>query len=142
VAIKLSKSNFNQNVIRIHRDNVTGFGDDDEMMDIDLSRIPDTFNKIAILVNVHKGEIRSTYFGKVPNTSISISKNGWQIYSCNITSRYAKYNAVVPAYFIRDKKSNKWKLKTKGTVLHGDSITQVLSSYKLVEKHIFKKVEG
>lgn len=133
ISIKKSNPNFEHNVIVLHRDNVTGFRSDDEVMDIDFTRIPDAYDKLSILVNAHKGEVRSIYFGKVPNTYISIESNGAKIFSCNMSSKFPKYNAIIPACFTKDE-NGQWNLSSKPIILHGDKITQVLSSYKQITK--------
>ena len=56
-------------------DNLTGDGDgDDEVIMIDVSKIPSEIKKIAICVTIHDAEARRQNFGQVSNAYIRIAK--------------------------------------------------------------------
>mgnify|MGYP003634502453 FL=1 len=54
-------------------DNRTGEGDgDDEILKVDLSRVPADIDKIAFSVTIHEGQTRNQNFGQVANAYIRI----------------------------------------------------------------------
>lgn len=54
-------------------DNRTGVGDgDDEVIKVDLTRVPADIDKIAITVTIHDAQIRNQNFGQIANAFIRV----------------------------------------------------------------------
>ena len=73
-------------------DNLTGAGDgDDEQIVIDLSRVPETYDKIVIVVNIYQAVQRRQHFGMIQNAFIRLvdARNGNEMCKYNLTENYS-----------------------------------------------------
>ncbi len=67
-------------------DNLTGAGDgDDEQIIIDLSRVPEEYDRIVIVVNIYQAVRRKQHFGMIENAFIRLvdARNNNEMYKNN-----------------------------------------------------------
>lgn len=79
-------------------DNRTGEGDgDDEKITVDLTQLPSSVQRIAIVVTVHEADVRRQSFGDVKNSFIRIvdHANGNEICRYDLQDSYSGEAAVV-----------------------------------------------
>lgn len=119
-----------ENAITHTGDNLTGEGDgDDEMIDIDFSKINSAINSLNIVVTIHDYAARNQNFGQVNNAFV-------RIYDKNTNEELLKYD-LSEDYSIETavefgkiyKKDGTWKFEAVGTGYQGG-----LNSF--VEKYI------
>lgn len=105
-------------------DNLTGAGDgDDEVIMIDLNKIPPEYDSIVLAVNIFCAEDRHQHFGMIKNAFIRLvdacSNNEMCIY--NLTDNYDGKTAVLFGELYR--KDGEWKFRAVGEGTNDGSIT-------------------
>lgn len=105
-------------------DNLTGAGDgDDEVIMIDLNKIPPEYDSIVLAVNIFRAEDRHQHFGMIKNAFIRLvdacSNNEMCIY--NLTDNYDGKTAVLFGELYR--KDGEWKFRAVGEGTNDGSIT-------------------
>ena len=105
-------------------DNLTGAGDgDDEVIMIDLNKIPSEYDSIVLAVNIFRAEDRHQHFGMIKNAFIRLvdacSNNEMCIY--NLTDNYDGKTAVWFGELYR--KDGEWKFRAVGEGTNDGSIT-------------------
>lgn len=105
-------------------DNLTGAGDgDDEVIMIDLNKIPSEYDSIVLAVNIFRAEDRHQHFGMIKNAFIRLvdacSNNEMCIY--NLTDNYDGKTAVLFGELYR--KDGEWKFRAVGEGTNDGSIT-------------------
>ena len=73
-------------------DNLTDAGDgDDEQIVIDLSRVPQEYDKIVIVVNIYQAVQRRQHFGMIQNAFIRLvdDRNNTEMCKYNLTENYS-----------------------------------------------------
>lgn len=101
--------------IRHTGDNRTGAGDgDDEVILLDLSKVPSNVNKLSFVVNIYKGKDRNQHFGMIENAFIRLvdERNGSELIRYNLTDDYNGKLAVFVADMYRD--GSEWKFSAVG----------------------------
>ena len=96
-------------------DNRTGDGDgDDEVISVQLSRVPDTVSRLAITVTIYEHEARRQNFGQVNNAFIRIVNrtDGREIARYDLSEDYSTETAMVFGELYRH--SDEWKFKAVG----------------------------
>lgn len=96
-------------------DNRTGEGDgDDEALKIDLSKIPDAVQTVAITVTIHDFEARRQSFGQVSNAFIRVvnDKTGKEVVRYDLTEDYSTETAMVFGELYRN--NGEWKFRAVG----------------------------
>lgn len=96
-------------------DNRTGEGDgDDEALKVDLTKIPDAVQTIAITVTIHDFEARRQSFGQVSNAFIRVvnDKTNKEIVRYDLTEDYSTETAMVFGELYRN--SGEWKFRAVG----------------------------
>ena len=79
-------------------DNLTGAGDgDDEQIVIDLSKVPEQYDKIVIVVNIYQAVQRKQHFGMIENAFIRLvdARNNNEICKYNLTENYSGMTAMI-----------------------------------------------
>jgi len=97
-------------------DNLTGEGDgDDELMNIDLSKIDAKYESLAITVTIHDGEARKQNFGQVNNAFIRVvnADDGKELAKFELDEDYSSETAVFIGTLYR--KSGEWRFKAEGS---------------------------
>ncbi len=101
-------------------DNLTGEGDgDDEVINVDLSKIPANVAKIAFTVTIYDAEVRSQNFGMVSNAFIRVvnANGGTELIRYDLGEDYSIETAVVVAEIYRH--GAEWKFNAVGSGFAG-----------------------
>lgn len=96
-------------------DNRTGDGDgDDEVVKVDLSRVPADVDKIAFTVTIHDAEARKQNFGQVGNAFIRIVNEvtGAEIVRYDLAEDASVETAMIFAELYRN--NGEWKFRAVG----------------------------
>lgn len=96
-------------------DNRSGEGDgDDEALKVDLSKIPDAVQTVAITVTIHDFEARRQSFGQVSNAFIRVvnDKTGKEVVRYDLTEDYSTETAMVFGELYRN--NGEWKFRAVG----------------------------
>lgn len=96
-------------------DNLTGSGDgDDEVISIDLGRVPSQVQKIAVAVTIHDAEVRRQNFGQVSNAYIRIvnKADSKEIARYDLSEDYSTETAMTFGELYRQ--GSEWKFKAIG----------------------------
>ena len=108
------------NCVQHMGDNLTGEGEgDDEQIMIDLERVPNTINKIAITVTIHEADIRHQNFGMVENSYIRLvdANTDKEVLRFNLGEDFSVETALVVAELYR--KDNGWSFNAIGSGFSG-----------------------
>ena len=112
-------------------DNLTGGGDgDDEQIKIDLSKIPERYNKLVFVVNIYQCDQRHQNFGMVKNAFIRVvnSTTNTEIAKYNLTDDYSNETAMIFGEIYR--KDGEWKFSAVGQGTTDTSISELAKRYK------------
>jgi tellurium resistance protein TerD len=96
-------------------DNRTGAGEgDDEMIKVDLSRVPTEIQRLAVCVTIHEAETRKQNFGMVSNAFIRIvnSDSNKEIARYDLTEEASTNTAMIFGEVYRY--NQEWKFKAVG----------------------------
>lgn len=105
-------------------DNLTGAGDgDDEVIMIDLNKIPLEYDSIVLAVNIFRAEDRHQHFGMIKNAFIRLVDANTNKEMCiyNLTDNYDGKTAVLFGELYR--KDGEWKFRAVGEGTNDGSIT-------------------
>ena len=101
-------------------DNLTGEGDgDDEQILVDLTKIPDSIEKIAFTVTIYEAEQRRQNFGQVDNSFIRIVDNdtGKELIRYDLGEDFSIETAIVVGEIYRH--GDGWKFNAVGSGFQG-----------------------
>lgn len=101
-------------------DNLTGEGDgDDEEIKIDLSKVPETVEKIDFTVTIYEAEERRQNFGQVSNAFIRIvdEANNTELIRYDLGEDFSIETAVVVGELYRN--NGEWKFNAIGSGFQG-----------------------
>lgn len=96
-------------------DNLTGEGEgDDEVVNVDLTKIDAKVNKIVFTVNIHEADKRKQNFGMVKNAFIRLvdQKNGEEIIRYDLSEDFSIETSLLVAELYR--RNGEWKFKATG----------------------------
>lgn len=96
-------------------DNRTGIGEgDDEVVKVDLSRVPADIDKIAFTVTIHDAEARKQNFGQVSNSFIRIVNEvtGAEVVRYDLAEDASVETAMIFAELYRN--NGEWKFRAVG----------------------------
>ena len=101
-------------------DNLTGEGEgDDEVIKVDLSRVPPIISKITFTVTIHEAEQRRQNFGQVSNAYIHIldEANNKELIRYDLGEDFSVETAVVVGEIFRS--GSDWKFNAIGSGYKG-----------------------
>ncbi|KMK68666.1 TerD family protein [Puniceibacterium sp. IMCC21224] len=101
-------------------DNRTGEGDgDDESIKVDLSKVPQDVQTVAITVTIHDFEARRQSFGQVANAFIRVvnDETGNEVVRYDLTEDYSTETAMVFGELYRH--NGDWKFRAVGQGYNG-----------------------
>ncbi len=101
-------------------DNKTGAGDgDDEVIKIDLSKIPAAIKKVDFTVTIHEADVRMQNFGQVSNAYIRVlnESDGTELIRYDLGEDYSIETAIVVAELYRN--GAEWKFNAIGSGFAG-----------------------
>jgi len=96
-------------------DNVTGTGEgDDEVVSIDLAKVPADVQKVAFSVTIHDAEARRQNFGQISNAYIRVlnKADGKEIARYDLSEDYSTETAMIFGELYRH--NSEWKFKAIG----------------------------
>lgn len=96
-------------------DNLTGAGEgDDEQIIIDLANVPQTYDKIVIVVNIYQAVQRKQHFGLIQNAFIRLvdARNNSEMCRYNLTEDYSGMTAMIFGEVYRH--NGEWKFNAIG----------------------------
>jgi len=101
-------------------DNLTGDGDgDDEQLKVDLSKVPQAYQKIVFTVTINDAEERKQNFGQVSNAFIRIvdEANGQELMRFDLGEDFSVETAVIFGELYRH--NGEWKFNAVGNGFKG-----------------------
>ncbi|MDY0834296.1 MULTISPECIES: TerD family protein [Pseudomonas] len=110
-------------------DNRTGAGDgDDEVLKVDLSRVPADIDKIAFTVTIHDADARKQNFGQVGGSFIRVVNeiSGAEIVRYDLAEDASTETAMIFAELYRN--NGEWKFRAVGSGFAG-GLKAVANSY-------------
>ncbi len=96
-------------------DNLTGAGDgDDEQIVVDLSMVPQQYDRIVLVVNIYQAIQRNQHFGLIQNAFIRIVDGRTNVEMCkyNLTDNYAGMTSMIFGEVYRH--NGEWKFNAIG----------------------------
>lgn len=111
-------------------DNLTGAGDgDDEQIVIDLSKVPEQYDKIVIVVNIYQAVQRKQHFGMIENAFIRLvdARNNNEICKYNLTENYSGMTAMIFGEVYRH--NGEWKFNAIGNGTTDPGLTELCRRY-------------
>lgn len=101
-------------------DNLTGAGDgDDEVIKINLQKVPAEVQKIVITVTIHEAKERNQNFGQVQNSFVRVvnAQTSQEVIRYDLVEDYSIETALVMAELYR--KDGEWRLNAVGSGYQG-----------------------
>jgi len=99
-------------------DNLTGEGDgDDETVNVDLTKVPSTVEKVTFTVTIHDAENRNQNFGMVSNAYIRIVSGNEEIIRYDLGEDFSIETALVVGELYRN--GAEWKFSAIGSGYQG-----------------------
>ena len=101
-------------------DNLTGAGDgDDEVIKINLTKVPAEIEKIVVTVTIHEAQERKQNFGQVQNAFVRIVnlQNEQEVVRYDLVEDYSIETALIMAELYR--KDGEWRLNAVGAGYQG-----------------------
>ncbi|MGI2908984.1 TerD family protein [Tolypothrix sp. VBCCA 56010] len=111
-------------------DNLTGAGEgDDEIIKIDLKKVPDNIQTILIAVTIHEAEARRQNFGQIQNAFVRVvnSQTNEEVVRYDLVEDYSTETSMIMAelYF----KEDQWRINAVGSGYQG-GLQALLERYK------------
>ena len=114
------------NAVQHMGDNLTGAGDgDNEMIVIQLDKVPDEYDKIVFVVNIFQAKMRQQHFGMVRNAFIRLinASNNREICRYNLSEDYSGMTAMIFGEVYRQ--DGEWRFNAIGQGTNDDSLTEL-----------------
>lgn len=112
-------------------DNLTGAGDgDDEQIIVELTRVPQDFDRIVFVVNIYQAMQRKQHFGMIKNAFIRVvdADTGTELCKYNLSENYDGMTAMVFGEVYRY--NGEWKFGAIGEPTHDNSIGELAARYQ------------
>ncbi|MEH2461884.1 TerD family protein [Nostoc sp.] len=111
-------------------DNLTGAGEgDDEVIKINLKKVPADIQTILIAVTIHEAEVRRQNFGQVQNAFVRVvnSQTNEEVVRYDLVEDYSTETSMIMAeLYIKD---SEWRLNAVGSGYQG-GLQALLERYK------------
>ncbi|MGK7897575.1 MAG: TerD family protein [Xenococcus sp. (in: cyanobacteria)] len=101
-------------------DNLTGVGEgDDEVIKINLPKVPSEIKKIVVTVTIHEADKRSQNFGQVSNAFMRVvnNSNKQEVVRYDLTEDYSIETALIMTELYR--KDGEWRVNAVGAGYQG-----------------------
>lgn len=111
-------------------DNLTGAGEgDDEQILIDLSRVPQEYDRIVIVVNIYQAVQRRQHFGLIQNAFIRLvdTRNNNEMCKYNLTDDYSGMTAMIFGEVYRH--NGEWKFNAIGQGTNDTGLGEICNRY-------------
>ena len=111
-------------------DNLTGVGDgDDEQIVIDLSKVPQDYDRIVIVVTIYQAVKRRQNFGMIENAFIRLvdARNNNEMCKYNLTDNYSGMTAMIFGEVYRH--NGEWKFNAIGQGTNDPGLNELIRRY-------------
>ena len=111
-------------------DNLTGAGTgDDEQIIVDLSRIPEEYDKIVLVVTLYQAVERKQHFGLIQNAFIRLvdARNNNEMCRYNLTEDYSGMTAMIFGEVYRH--NGEWKFTALGQGTKDPGLGELVTRY-------------
>lgn len=116
----------------IHQgDNLTGAGSgDDEVINVDLSRIPSDIERLVFVVNIYQAKSRKQDFGMIENAFIRILDDSKkeELIRFNLTDNFSGLTSLVVGEIYRN--NGEWKFNAIGDGTRDDGLSELSRRYQ------------
>ncbi|MEG0962223.1 MAG: TerD family protein [Lachnospiraceae bacterium] len=112
-------------------DNLTGAGDgDDEQILVDLSKIPEQYDKIVLVVNIYQAIQKKQHFGLIENAFIRLidGKSNQEMCKYNLSENYEGMTAMIFGEVYRHDKE--WKFNAIGQATTDPGLVELANKYR------------
>ncbi len=112
--------------VRHMGDNLTGAGDgDDEQILVDLTALPEVYDKVVFVVNIYQAAQRRQHFGLIENAFIRIcdAETGKELCRYNLSENYDGMTAMVFGEIYR--RGQDWKFNAIGQPTRDNGIEEL-----------------
>ncbi len=112
-------------------DNLTGGGDgDDEQIWVDLSMLPQEYDRVVFVVSIFQARIRKQHFGMIQNAYIRIMDGTTQAELCryDLNDNYTGQTAMIFGEIYRY--NGEWKFSAIGQATTDNSIQEIAQRYQ------------
>lgn len=119
------------NTVQHMGDNLTGAGDgDDEQIIVDLSRIPEQYDKIVLVVNIYQAVQRGQHFGLIQNAFIRLvdARNNSEMCKYNLTENYSGMTAMIFGEVYRH--NGEWKFTAIGQGTNDPGLGELVNRFR------------
>ena len=116
-------------------DNLTGKGEgDSEQILVNLSKLPEKYDKIVFLASIYKATEREQHFGMIKNAYIRLvdSNTNKELYIYNLSENYQGMTSMVFGELYR--RNGEWKFNAIGQPMEVWSIDQLSEKYGFNKK--------
>ena len=111
-------------------DNLTGAGEgDDEQIIVDLSRVPDQYDKIVIVVTIYQAVQKGQHFGLIENAFIRLvnAANNTEMCKYNLSENYSGMTAMIFGEIYRH--GGEWKFNAIGQGTNDPGLGELIRRY-------------
>lgn len=112
-------------------DNLTGAGaGDDEQIVVELSQVPQDFDRIVLVVNIYQAVQRKQHFGMIQNAFIRIvdSQTNQEMLRYNLTDNYSDMTALIFGEVYRN--GGEWKFSAIGQGTNDPGLGELAKRYQ------------
>lgn len=112
-------------------DNLTGAGDgDDEQIVVELSKMPQEYDKLVFVVNIYQSVQRNQHFGMISNAFIRIvdGQNNQELLKYNLTDDYSGMTAMIFGELYRH--NDEWKFSAVGQGTNDPGVGELAQRYQ------------
>lgn len=112
-------------------DNLTGAGDgDDEQIIVELTRVPQDYDKLVFVVNIYQAAQRKQHFGMIQNAFIRVVDADTHAELCryNLSENYDGKTAMIFGEVYRY--NGEWKFGAIGEPTNDNSISELAARYQ------------
>lgn len=110
-------------------DNLTGVGEgDDEVIKVNLKKVPNEVQKIVVAVTIHEAQQRSQNFGQIRNAFVRVvnAQTKVEVIRYDLVEDYSVETALIMAELYR--KDGEWRLNAVGAGYQG-GLQAILNRY-------------
>ncbi len=111
-------------------DNLTGAGDgDDEQIVVDLSKIPNQYDKIVLAVTIYQAVQKQQHFGLIENAFIRLvdGRNNRELCKFNLTENYSGMTAMIFGEVYRHE--DEWKFNAIGQGTNDPGLGELVARF-------------
>lgn len=112
-------------------DNLTGAGEgDDEQIIVDLSRLPEQYDRVIFVVNIYEARQRGQHFGMIKNSFIRLvdARGNKEMCRYNLSENYDGMTAMIFGEIYRH--NGEWKFNAIGQPTNDDGLGSLVNRFR------------